>query len=392
MNARFLTLSTLAVLVISLAPATLAQPGTISTVVGNGYRGRLGMGGPANEAEAYAPTNVAFDKEGNYFVDDYVAGQVYKVNTSGVISVYAGSRAGGYAGDGGPAIDARFNSPIAVAVSPTTGNIFVVDSNNNVIREIDKNTRIITTVAGNGVGAGPGNWDNCSPTAAGVQATTTPICNPQSIAMDTAGNFYFPSYQMAGTQIMKVTVSTGILTVVAGSGTYGYTGDGGPALSANLGFADSIAVDKRGNIYIADTTNCAIRKVTVSTGIITSLVGVPSTPWAGTCGLGGDGGPAAAALIKQPSGLAVDTYGNIFFADSPNNLIRVISAGGIMSTVAGSYTNGVGNTGYSGDGGPAVNAYLCSPYNPALDGNGNLYFADNGNFVIREVSQVSPLP
>ena len=392
MNARSLTLSTFAVLAISLIPAMFAQPGTISTVVGNGYHGRLGMGGPANEAEVYAPNYVAFDKKGNYFVDDYVAGQIYKVNTSGVISVYAGSRAGGYAGDGGLAIDARFNSPIAVAVSPATGNLFVVDSNNNVIREIDKNTHIVTTVAGNGAGAGPGNWDNCSPTVTGVKATETPICNAQSIAMDAAGNFYFPSYQTGGTQIMKVTVSNGILTVVAGTGTYGYTGDGGLAVSANLSFADGVAVDKLGNIYIADTNNCAIRKVTASTGIITSLVGAPSTPWAGTCGLGGDGGPAAAALINHPWGLAVDAYGNIFFADNGNNLIRAISASGIMSTVAGSYTNGVGNTGYSGDGGPAVNADLCSPYNPALDANGNLYFADNGNFVIRKVSQVSPLP
>jgi sugar lactone lactonase YvrE len=392
MNARSLTFSTLAVLAVSLVPAAFAQPGTITTVVGNGYHGRLGMGGPANEAEVYAPNFVAFDKAGNYFVDDYVAGQIYKVDTSGVISVYAGSRAGGYAGDGGPAIDARFNSPIAIAVSPTTGNLFVVDSNNNVIREIDKSTKIVTTVAGNGAGAGPGDVDICSPTVPGAKATKTPICNAQSIAMDTAGNYYFPSYYAGGTQIMKVTVSTGIISVVAGTGVYGYTGDGGQAVNANLGFADGVAVDKLGNIYIADTTNCAIRKVTMPAGIITSLVGIPINAWTGTCGLAGDGGPAASALINEPWGLTVDSYGDIFFADNGNQLIRAISASGIMSTVAGSYTNGVGNGGYSGDGGPAVKATLSNPYNPALDADGNLYFADNDNFVIRKVSLASPLP
>ena len=300
MKARSLKLSTFALLAVSLVPATFAQSGTITTVVGNGYHGRLGMGGPANEAEVYAPNFIAFDKAGNYFVVDYQAGQIYKVKTDDVISVYAGSRAGGYSGDGGDARDARFNSPIAIAVSPLTGNLLVADSNNNVIREIDKKTQIITTVAGNGAGAGPGDMDICSPTVTGVKATATPICNVQSIAMDSAGNYYFPSYQQGGTQIMKVTVSTGILTLVAGSGVYGYTGDGSPAVSANLSFADGVAVDKSGNIYIADTNNCAIRKVTVSTSIITSLVGAPSTPWAGTCGLGGDGGPATAALINKP--------------------------------------------------------------------------------------------
>ena len=306
MNSQSLKLSMFVAWTISLVPAMFAQPGTITTVVGNGYHGRLGMGGPADEAEVYAPNYVAFDKQGDYFVVDYVAGQVYKVNPSGIISVYAGSRAGGYAGDGGDAVSARFNSPIAIAVSPTTDNLLIADSNNNVIREVNRNTHIITTVAGNGAGAGPGDVDICSPTVSGSKATNTPICNAQSIAMDTAGNYYFPSYQASGTQIMKVTVSTGILTVVAGSGTYGYTGDSGPATSANLGFADGVAVDKLGNIYIADTNNCAIRKVTASTGIITSLVGAPSTPWAGTCGLGGDGGPATAALINKPWGLTVD--------------------------------------------------------------------------------------
>jgi NHL repeat len=234
--------------------------------------------------------------------------------------------------------------------------------------------------------------DICSPTVTGVKATATPICNSQSIAVDSAGNFYFTSYQMPGTQIMKVTVSTGIISVVAGNGGYGYTGDGGPAVSATLAYAASVAVDSSGNLYIADTGNCAIRKVTAATGMITSLVGVPLHPWQGTCGLDGDGGPATAALINLPTGLTVDPYGSIFFADSGNNLIRAISAGGTMSTVAGSYTNGVGNGGYSGDGGPAVDADLADPTNPALDAAGNLYFSDTGNFVVRKVSQASPLP
>ena len=304
MNAISLKVSTFAVLAISLVPATFAQPGTINTVVGNGYKGRLGIGGPATTAEMYGPNSVAVDKAGNLFVVDYTGEYIYKVDAAGDISIYAGNGAGGYSGDGGKAINATFNQPRAIAFGPG-GNLFVADSNNNAIRKIDTSNRTIKTVAGNGAGAGPGDMDICSPTVAGTKATATPICNSQSVAVDSAGNFYFTSYQMSGTQIMKVTASTGIITVVAGNGGYGYTGDGGPAVSATLAYAASVAVDSGGNLYIADTGNCAIRKVNAATGMITSLVGVPLHPWQGTCGLSGDGGPASAALINLPTGLTV---------------------------------------------------------------------------------------
>jgi sugar lactone lactonase YvrE len=390
MDARLLTLSTFAVLAVSLVPATLAQPGTISTVVGNGYKGRLGIGGPATAAQMYGPSSVAFDKAGNLFIADYTGEQIYKVDAAGDISIFAGSGAGGYSGNGGKAIDATFNQPVAIAFGPG-GDLYVADSNNNVIREIAHGTHIISTAAGNAVGAGPGDVDICGTLVPGVKATATPICNSQGVAVDSKGNLYIHNAN-AGAQILKVNATTGILTVVAGTGTYGYTGDGGLAVNAQLSWVEGVAVDSSDNIYISDTGNCAIRKVTASTGIITSLVGVPLHPWQGTCGLGGDEGPATAALIDDPWGVVVDQYGDVFFADYGNNLIRVISASGIISTVAGSYTNGVGNSGYSGDGGPATAATLSNPSNPTLDTEGNLYFADSDNFVIRKVSKVSPLP
>lgn len=390
MNAKSLTLSTFAMLAILLAPAAFAQPGTITTVAGNGYKGRLGIGGSATKAEMYGPSGVAFDKAGSLFLGDYTGEYIYEISTKGDLSIFAGSGAGGYSGDGGKAVDARFNQPVAIAFGPQN-SLFIVDSNNNAIREINMSTNKIKTVAGNGAGAGPGNFDNCGTTVPGAEATKTPICNPQSVALDSKGNFYINN-ATAGAQILEVNGTTGVLTVVAGTGTWGYTGDGGQAVDAQLSWVEGIALDSNDNIYISDTGNCAIRKVTVSTGIITSLVGVPLYPWQGTCGLKGDGGPATAALVDDPWGLTVDQYGNIFFADEGNNLIRVISATGIMSTVAGSYTNGVGNNGYSGDRGPATKAYLSNPTGLTLDSKGDLYFVDGGNFVVRKVSQASPLP
>ena len=389
MNSRSLTFSVSAALAISFVPAASAQPGTITTVVGNGYHGRH-VDGPALSTEMYLPNSVQFDKAGNLFVEDLTAGQIYKVDAAGQSTVFAGSDEGGYSGDGGKAIDARFNSPVDIAFDPN-GDLYVADSNNNVIRKIAKGSHVISTVAGNGVGAGPGDVDICGNTVFGVKATTTPICNTQGIAVDSKGNLYIHN-AAAGAQVMKVDSTTGILTLVAGNGTYGYTGDGGPAVNAQLSWVEGVAVDGSDNVYISDTGNCAIRKVTASTGMITSLVGVPLHPWQGTCGLGGDGGPANAGLINDPWGLVVDPYGNVFFADSGNNLIRVISAGGILSTVAGSYANGVGTYGYSGDGGPATAATLSDPAHLTLDADGNLYFADTENFVIRKVSEVSPLP
>jgi hypothetical protein len=383
MNARFVKLSLLAALALPTI-ATAQSTGIINTVVGNGYQGRFGIGGPATSAELFDPASVVVDAEGNLFIADLESEYIYKVDAAtGKISIFAGTGAGGFSGDGGPAKEATFNHPFGLAFGPE-GNLYVSDSNNNVVRKIDMATGIIKTVAGNGFGAGPGDVDNCGTTVSGVKATKTPICNPFGIAVDSAGNLFINS----GSQVLKVKASTGILTVVAGNGSYGYSGDGGPALNATLSWLPGLAVDGEGNLYIADNGNCAIRKVTVKTGTITSLVGTPTSAWSGACGLAGDGGPASAALIHSPFGVSVDASGDVFLADNGNNLVRMIAASnGNIYTVAGSYANGSGIYGYSGDGGPAVNAALADPQGITVDPAGNLYIDDSQNFVVRMVTQ-----
>jgi trimeric autotransporter adhesin len=369
----------------SVLPASAQSAGIINTIAGNGYQGKFGMGGPANAAELSSPNSVAVDKNGNLFIADLASEHIYRVDAStGNISVFAGTGAGGYSGDGGPAKSATFNHPYGLAFGPN-GDLYISDSRNNVIRKIDMSAGTIDTVVGSGFGAGPGDGDSCGTLVPGKKAKNTVLCNPFGIAVDANNNIFFTN---ANSQVLEVVASTHIVSVVAGTGSYGYAGDGGPAQNANLSWLPGLALDSQGNIYIADSGNCAIREVNAATGIITSLVGSPSTPLSGNCGLAGDRGPASAALIKSPFGISIDPSGNIFFCDTGNNLVRMISAAsGNIYTVAGSYTNGNGVFGYSGDGGPAVSSTLADPYGVTASASGNLYISDNENFAVREVTQ-----
>lgn len=386
MSKQFFCLAALSCVAFSLVHVATAQaPGTIQTAVGNGYQGHFGIGGPATSAELFSPNSVAIDKEGNLFIADTAAERIFKVEAAtGRISVFAGNGAGGYSGDDGPATAATFNHPFGLAFGPG-GNLFVSDSRNNVIRKINLSTGIIKTVAGNGSGAGPGDADACGAVTPGLKAKQTTLCNPFGLAVDRDGNLYFTN---ATSQVLKVTVSTGIVSIVAGTGSYGYSGDGGPAAGATLSWLPGLALDSQGNVYIADSGNCAIRKIVAGTGNITSIVGTPSSPYSGTCGYSGDGGPASSALISSPFGLSADASGDIFVSDNTNNVVRMISASnGNVYTAAGRSANGHGIFGYSGDGGPAVNATLADPLGLAVDAAGDLYIDDNQNFVVREVSQ-----
>jgi hypothetical protein len=189
-----------------------------------------------------------------------------------------------------------------------------------------------------------------------------------SIATDSRGNVYFAS----GPLVFKLD-TLGIQTVVAGNGTYGFSGDGGPATSASLFLPYGVAVDGAGNLYIADLLNQRIRKVD-TTGTITTVAG------SGTYGFSGDGGPAISANLGSPDGLAVDTAGNLYIADLYNRRIRKVDSSGMISTVAGN-----GAYGFSGDGGPATGASLSNPTGVAVDRTGNVYIADQGNQRIRKV-------
>ncbi|HEY1206842.1 MAG TPA: NHL repeat-containing protein, partial [Bryobacteraceae bacterium] len=340
--------------------AAWAQQYLITTVAGGGIPP---TGLPAVNAPLPNTQAVAVDAHGNMY---FIAGNwVFKVDAAGTLTRVAGTRGGGYSGDGGPATSAQLGGPGGVAVD-AAGNLYIADAGNNAIRKVAAATGIITTVAGNGTEGYKGD---------GGPATSAQLAGPFGVAVDAAGNFYFAD---AGNLVIrKVAAATGIITTVAGNGTSGYTGDGAPATSAQFKAPEGLAVDAAGNLYITDRLCDAVRKVAAATGIITTVAGT------GSYGYSGDNGPAASAQLYGPRGAAVDAAGNLYIADTYNNRIRMVAAAtGTITTVAG---NG-GYGGYSGDGGLATGAQLHYPYSAAVDPAGNLYIADALNSRIRMVA------
>ena len=224
---------------------------------------------------------------------------------------------------------------------------------------------VITTFAGNG---SPGYSGDGRP------ATDATLSSPSGIAVDGVGDLFIAD--PGNSRIREVNVATGVMTTVAGDGTFGFSGDGGPATAAELSFPGGVAVDFAGDIFIGDSVNCRIREVNHSTGIITTVAGN------GIAGFSGDGGPATAAELDWPSGVAVDAAGDIFFADLDNDLIREVNhSTGIITTVAGHPLYGLG-----GDGGPATAAELSLPGGVAVDAAGDIFIADTYDDRIREVN------
>jgi len=307
---------------------------------------------------------------------------------TGTIVVYAGEEQNsGYTGNNGPATKATFYYAEGTA-EDAEGNVYVADSGNNVIRKINAATGVITTVAGNGYGAGmtPGGYSGD-----GKPAIDAELGGPFGVALDKAGNIYIAdTYNSA---IRKVTASTGIITTVAGDGTFGYSGDGYPATQAEISWPRSVALDAAGNIYISDTSNQVIRKVTVATGVITTIAGGGSGCAAETDAYG-DGCPAVDANFEisgyftGTGGIAVDAHSNVYIADPDVETVReIVASTGIIKAVAGNgYQDPNGGGGYSGNGGPATSAELNVPTDVKVDGAGNIFISDGGNNVIREVS------
>ncbi|RAJ96008.1 putative secreted protein (Por secretion system target) [Larkinella arboricola] len=334
--------------------------GIISTVVGTGTQGFTGDGGPAVQANLSSPNGVAVDTQGNLFIADFGNNRIRKVTANGTISTVAGTGTQGFTGDGGPATTASLRHPRGVAVD-TQGNLFIADLDNQRIRKVSSGG-IITTVAGNGTYGSGGD---------GGPATSAGIGSPYGVAVDKQGNLFIADG--SNNRIRKVS-PTGIITTVAGNGTYGFSGDGGPATSAQLSSPSSVAVDAQGNLFIADASNYRIRKVATN-GLIYTVAGN------GPIGDGGDGGPATSAQLNLPTGVAVDSQGNLIIADMGNRRIRKVSANGIINTIAG---NGTEN--YGGDGGPATEARFHFPTDVAVDAQGNLFIVDQFNSRIRKVA------
>jgi trimeric autotransporter adhesin len=323
----------------------------IISAVGNGVLGFAGDGGQAVKAEINLASGVAVDSSGNLYIADNFNNRIRKVDTTGVITTIAGSGVFSYSGDGGPATSAQLSAPHGAAVD-LNGNLFIADSNNNVVREVTSKG-VISTIAGTGTAGSSGN---------NGPATAAQLNLPFGVAVDVSGNVFVAD--SANASVRKI--SNGTITAYAGNGTPGYSGNGGAATSAMLNTPVGVAVDKSGNLYIADQGNNVVRMVSTS-GIISTFAGN------GTQGYSGNGGPATSAQLNGPQGVAVDSSGNVYIADTLNSVIREVTPNGIIQTIAGT-----GIPGYSGDGGLAVAAQLGSPTSVGIDAAGNLFITDSG--------------
>ena len=341
-----------------------AATGTISTIVGTGGWGYSGDGGLATQAELEYPSAVTVDGAGNLYISDSRNNRIRKVDAAtGIISTIAGAGERGYSGDGGLAIQAQLSGPHGVAVD-AVGNVYITSYWNHRVRKVDAGTGTISTIVGTG------GWGYSGD---GGLATQAQLRYPQAVTVDGAGNLYIADE--GNHRVRKVDAVTGTISTIAGTGEWGYGGDGGPATQAQLRYPSAVTVDGIGNLYIADSGNHRIRKVSAFTGTISTIVGT------GGWGDSGDGGPATQAQLGYPEGVAVDGAGNLYIADFHNNRIRKVDAAtGTISTIAGT-----GEWGDRGDGGPATQAQLGYPEGVAVDGAGNLYISDSRNNRIRKV-------
>ena len=327
--------------------------GTITTVAG-GYIGDGHKGTDASLDFASLGNHITFDSNGNWYIADVSNHRIRKVSTKGILTTVAGNGTSGYSGDGGPATSAQLFGPSSVAVD-STGNIFIADTGNGVIRKVDTAGTITTFNVQNSISFYPFRLYN----------------QQASIAIDSAGNLYVSD---AMTVIWKIDPAGNAIVVAGSPWGFGFSGDGGPATQATFLLPAGVAVDGAGNLYVADWLNQRVRKVDTS-GIITTLAGN------GTEGFFGDGGPATSAELNLPQDMVADSAGNVYIADWINLRIRVVDPSGTIHTVAGS-----GGGGYNGERLSPLQANIL-PIALALDPNGQLYFADSGSQRVRTIAK-----
>ena len=288
----------------------VSSSGTISAFAGNGNYGSSGDGGPATSASLFTPLALAADSSGNVYIADSINNRVRKVSLSGTITTFAGNGSTGFSGDGGPATSAAVWTPSGLAVD-AAGNVYIADAANNRIRKVDTSGKI-TTVAGGALLTGF--------SGDGGPAVGAGLFLPGGVAVDGSGNIFIAD--IGNDRIRKVD-SSGKISTVAGNGAKGFSGDGGPATAAMLNLSSAhagLVVDANGNLYIPDTGNQRVRKVD-STGTITTVAGN------GIAGFSGDGGPAVSAGLNNPGDVALDSAGNLFIADTTNNRVRKVTLG-----------------------------------------------------------------
>jgi sugar lactone lactonase YvrE len=340
---------------------------TITTLAGTGISGWSGDGGPATVATINGPNGLCPDGAGNLYFCDGANNRIRKINAAGTISTIAGNGTAGFGGDGMPATDAsvEFSNPAALTFD-ATGNLYIADLNNQRVRKINT-AGIITTIAGTGIAGFGGD---------GGPATAAAFDNPISFSFDSHGNLYIADQLNHRIRMIN---TFGIVTTVAGTGTPGFSGDGGPAIACAFYYPNAVFVDHLDNVWMADNGNQRIRKINTA-GIITTVAGD------GTAGYTGDGMAATATSISWPAKIKVDIVGNLFIADNGNNRIRKVNPAGIISTITGD-----GTPGFTGDGGPATAGEINSPTDVAVDALGNVFIADAGNGRIRKIGAVTTL-
>lgn len=334
----------------------------ITTVVGTGVAGFSGDGGPAIHALISNPTAVALDRQGNLYIADVYNHRIRKVNSQGTISTVMGTGISDPQTGDHPAIEMNLNSAYGIATD-AENSLYVLDRiRSRIFRvEPDGTAKRIVGTGENGF-AGDGG-----------PAIDAQLMNPNHLVVDSGGSLYIAD---SGNRRIRRVSPDGIISTVAGTGDDGFANDGGPALNAPIAFPSAIAIHKNGSLYIADFLNHRIRRVSPD-GVITTIAGTGEPEY------NGDGRPALECSIGEPCGVAVDQGGYVYIGDQVNCRIRVVTPEGVMHTVAGT-----GIQGYSGDGGPARNAQMSNPDIIAFDTEGNLYVPDYANAVVRKLTRI----
>lgn len=339
-----------------------AQTNIITTICGQDTAGFSGDNGLAINATLNTPFCVQLDNHNNIFIVDALNHRIRKINAStGVIETIAGNGTAGYSGDGDLATNASLFVPEGIRID-SIGDIYIADGLNHRIRKIIASTGVITTIGGNGTMGYSGD---------GGLAVNAELNGPTDVCLDKSGNIYVADHY---NNVVRKIDTSGIITTIAGTGSFGYSGDNGIAIDATFNGVGFLAVDNNNNLLITDASNNVLRKIDLSTGIITTFAG------SGIAGYLGDGAAATDAQLKIPGGIYVEENGDVLFTEYGNGVVRKIDGStGVISTVAGS-----GISGYSGDGGPALSAQL-APSFVCVGTEGDIYVADENNNRVRKI-------